>query len=428
MSAIRPFCAVRYNTAQDPDVSRRLAPPYDILSDADKKALLEQDPHNFVKIDLPHTPPKAAGPQEVYDGARDTLNAWLADGVMVRDDNPAIYVYHQRYQHAGTDYTRKMFFARLKAEPFGSGSVFPHERTFGGPKEDRLALTKTTRCNLSPIFGLYEDGPNEVAKTLEAALPAEPLMHGTMDGVESRMWAVTEPAVLEQVMKLMGPKPIFIADGHHRYGTALLYREWLGQQQDVPDEHPANYVLCVFCAMEDPGLLILPTHRVLPGVCVKQAMFAEDQNVELRTLEVDGPGAAVAALAELGPQAVAFYNADDKAYHALRPRDPDLLKQFAPDRTPAWQRLGLAFLHAYVIDKVVGPKCQGGQAPEIRYVKSDQGAVDAAHETSGTAFLMQPTTMEELRSVCSANDLMPQKSTYFFPKLASGLVVNPLTP
>ncbi|RMF83423.1 MAG: DUF1015 domain-containing protein [Planctomycetota bacterium] len=427
MCQITPFRAVRYAASEnDRDISTRLAPPYDVLSDDDKRELLARDAANFVKIDLPHTPPKDAGPAEVYEEARRQLEAWLADGTMVRDDQPAIYVYHQRFSAGGLEYTRKMFFARLRIEPFGTGSVFPHERTFGGPKEDRLALTKATRANLSPIFGLYEDSENTVAARLEVAI-AEPLLTGRLDDTENTVWAVNDPAVIEDVVQMMSAKAMYIADGHHRYGTAQLYRDWLTVQQgELPEEHPANFVLCVFCAMEDPGLLILPTHRVLPGVAVNAATFKHDDRTEIAHLLIDRPEDASDALVKFGPQALAMWNAEDKSYFMLRPLDPEVLADLEPDRSPAWRKLALAFLHAYLLDRVVTPQVCDGEAPTVHYVKNASAAVDEARETGGTAFLMQATTMEELSAVCSAGDLMPQKSTFFFPKLASGLIVNPL--
>lgn len=428
MSMIRPFAAIRYATDTASDLSALLSPPYDILDDRDKAALLSRHPENFVKIDLPHTPPKSAGPPAAYAAARATLERWLHDRILVRDPTPAIYVYHQAYLLNGAPCVRKMFFARLRIEPFGQGSVFPHERTFGGPKEDRLALTKATQANLSPIFGLYEDAANEVARRLERNLPERPLAVGTLDGVENRLWAVADAATIADVARLMQPKPIYIADGHHRYGTGLLYRDWLVEcERPLSDRHPANYVLCVFCAMEDPGLVILPTHRVLAGVDVGPQMLAEGQQIRVEPLEAASASQAVLRLATHGPQAVACFHGRTGTYHVLRPTAPDILDKLEPDHTPAWRRLGLAFLHAYVLDRVVTPKLRGGTAPEVKYIKADDEAVQLARQTGGTAFLMQPTTMEELRDVCSAGDLMPQKSTYFYPKLASGLVINPLT-
>ncbi len=428
MSVIKPFVGIRYSTDRGRDVSSKISPPYDILDQGDKDRLLAADQDNFIRVDLPFIPPKKAGPPEVYQAAHKQIDAWLEGGVLTRDSVPGIYVYHQAYNYNGTDYVRKMFFARLRLEPFGEGSIFPHERTFGGPKEDRLALTKATRANLSPIFGLYQDESNEVARKLQDALPDEPWAVGTMNGVENRMWSVVDPQVITEVAQLMDPKPTFIADGHHRTGTAMMYRDWLVEQQGpLPPEHPANFVLCVFCAMEDPGLLILPTHRVLPGIKLDASTFASDSQLDVQPLDVNDPSAAIAALASFGPQAVALYDPATDKYVVVRPQQATILDALEPDRSEPWRRLGLAVLHAYLLDRVVKPKLCNNQDPEIRYIKADADAVNVARETSGAAFLMQPTTMEEMRAVCLAHDLMPQKSTYFYPKLASGLVVNPLT-
>lgn len=426
MSEIQPFAAIRYATgATHRDLSSRLAPPYDVLDVEDKRRLLERDPHNFVAIDLPHVPAKAAGPPEAYQQARATFEQWLAEGALVRDPQPAIYVYHQRYTHGGQSYVRRKFFVRLRLEPFGSGSVFPHEQTFGGPKEDRLALTRAVQANLSPIFGLYSDPQNGVIELLEQAKPAEPLAVGTLDGVENLLWAVTDPGTIEQVRRQMADKPVFIADGHHRYGTALLYRDELRQQQgDLPDDHPANYVLTVLCGMEDPGLLILPTHRVLTGVTGVAELLGGDARLRVEPLAVADPDEVPRQLAEYGPQALALFEAD--RWHVVRPAAEDLLDALEPEHSPAWRRLALAVLHAYIIDRRIVPDRLGGQRPQIEYVKSAPAAVQKARDNTGCAFLLQPTTMDELRAVCQAGDLMPQKSTFFYPKLASGLVIHSL--
>ncbi|MEE8170745.1 MAG: DUF1015 domain-containing protein, partial [Phycisphaerae bacterium] len=261
MAQIRPFRAIRY---PDRDISNRIAPPYDVLDRADKQALLARNDRNIVAIDLPHVPPKQAGPPETYEHAAMLLRQWLADGALRQDEHPALYVYHQTFAHGGRTYTRRKFFARLRIEEFGAGSVYPHEQTFGGPKADRLMLTRATRCNLSPIFTLFPDETNDVAGAFETAIKREPDAAGTLDGVESRLWAVTDAAVIDRVCGLLADRSVFIADGHHRYGTAVMYRDELAKSQGgLPDDHPANFVLCVLAGMEEPGLLILPTHRVV---------------------------------------------------------------------------------------------------------------------------------------------------------------------
>jgi uncharacterized protein (DUF1015 family) len=428
MSEIRPFGAIRYAALPDSkDISTRLAPPYDVLDQADKDALLAADGRNFVKIDLPHVPPKTAGPIALYTDANKQLRAWLDDETLVRDNNECLYVYHQGFSHDGREYTRKMFFARQRLERFGEGGVFPHEKTFGGPKEDRLALTKATTCNMSPIFGLYPDPDNIVAARLQQSLTVRPIVCGDLDDTTNQLWAISDRKAIAEIAALMADKPMFIADGHHRYGTALLYRDWMVELQgELPPDHPANFVLTVFCAMEDPGLLILPTHRVLSGVNLTAEMLKAEPDIEVAHLLVNTPDDVPAALTRFGPQAVAMCNSVDDGFYMVRPQNPELLAALEPDHCPAWHKLGLAFLHAFVIDRLVSKKLSGGKAPEVAYVKSAGPAVEQARSTKGTAFLMQPSTMEELGAVCSAGDLMPQKSTFFYPKLASGLVVNPL--
>ncbi len=424
MSQVEAFRAVRYQTPGGRDLSTRISPPYDVLDDADKRAMLQTDPLNFTRIDLPHTPPSVAGPEAVYRAAGETFRNWLRDGTLVQDRQPAIYVYHQHYRHGAAEFTRKMFFARLRLEQFG-GSVLPHEQTFGGPKEDRLCLMKATAATLSPIFGLFQDDGNAVARRLEGAT-AEPLMTATQSGVENRVWAVTDPAAIADVQKFLAPRPTYIADGHHRYGTALLYRDWLVSERGaIPADHAANFVLCVFCAMGDTGLLILPTHRVLPGVKGVSAALRKDARFEPLALKASAPDAVIAELAAHGAQAFAVYE-PDAGFVAFRPRDSDVLRSIAPQRSAAWRRLALSCLHACVLDQIVAPGLCGGQAPTIQYVKSAEQAVVAAKNGGGTALLVQPTTMRELQDVCGAGDLMPQKSTFFYPKLASGLVIHRL--
>lgn len=428
MCTIRPLAAIRYSTGRGSNLSSRLSPPYDVLEERDKASLLARDERNFVALDLPYVPAKAAGPPAVYEAVQRRMQQWLEDGTLIRDSVPALYVYHQAWQHAGRDFLRKMFFARLRLEPFGQGRVFPHEQTFGGPKEDRLMLTRATRANLSPIFGLFPDEGSAIANRLEEAIRGQPpLATGMLDGVENRLWAVNSEATVAAVVKMMEPRPVFIADGHHRYGTGLLYRDWLVTQRGpLPEDHPANDVLCVLCPMEDPGLLILPTHRILPGVKIDPVLFKEDRQVEISHLLVDGPEEVPEALVRFGAQALGMFSSATGGYFMLRPRDPDLLGTLTPDRSQAWRKLALAFLHAYVLERVVAPKLCGGRAPEIHYVRSATEAVEQARRSAGSAFLMQATTMAELREVCAAGELMPQKSTFFYPKLASGLIVNPL--
>jgi uncharacterized protein (DUF1015 family) len=443
MADIQALRAIRYARAEQSSV---VAPPYDILDADDKAALLAKDAHNIVAVDLPHAPAKEAGPDAVYAEAAERLRRWLAEGVLARDEQPGLYVYHQHFRIEGRAFVRKMFFARLRLEEFGRGQVFPHEQTFGGPKEDRLKLTRATRCNVSPIFSLYSDPENRVAAAFETAVRSGPAATATQDGVENKLWCVSEEGKIAAVREMMSPRPVFIADGHHRYGTALNYRQSLtealggmaaatGSHADsstrsgpLSDDDPANFVLTVFCAMEDPGAVILPTHRVLtePAISAEQLRAALADRFEWTPAGERDAAACAARLAQHGPQAVGVYDGAADAFAVVRPKEPDLLREFEPGRAPAWRRLSYAILHGYIIDECITPRLNGGQPPAIQYVKPLPDALRAARETGSVAFLMQPCTMAELRDVCTAGELMPQKTTYFYPKLATGFVINPL--
>lgn len=429
MAQIEAFQAIRY-TGQD--VSKLIAPPYDILSEEDKQALLRKDPRNIVAIDLPHTPPKSAGPDAVYVQAAEQLARWLAEGVLVRDQRPALYVYHQSYQLGGKNLVRKKFFARLRLEPFGSGSIFPHEQTFGGPKEDRLKLTTATRCNLSPIFGLYPDPRNEVAAALEAAIqPDRPEQHGTLDGVESRLWAVTDAAVISRVRGMLADKNIFIADGHHRYGTGWNYRQLcMDRMGPPPADAPVNFVLAVLGGMEDPGATIQPYFRSLAGLTRGRGADLQAALGEAFTwTPIPLPGTAeelAKQLAKVGPRALALYMAGENLCAVIAPKNADLLAAYEPERKAAWRQLPYAILHRYVIDEVLTPRLNDGRPVTIHYHKTMQEAIADARAEQGIGVLVPATTMSQLREICTAGELMPQKSTYFYPKLATGMVINPL--
>ncbi len=413
MLEVTPFAAIRFDAARTGrDLSTLLAPPYDVLGEEDKRALLAENDRNIVAIDLPHVPPKSAGPPEVYERSATLLSDWLANGTLLREQSPALYLYHQSFQHAGESYTRRMFIARVRLQPFSEGSVLPHEQTFGGPKEDRLALMKATKCQLSPIFGLYADPEDRVGSAFAETASRTPDAIGTLDGVENRMWIATDRNAIDGVVSVMADKKAYIADGHHRYGTALMYRDFLESRQggSLPPEHPANYVMFVLASMDDPGCLILPYNRALANVELYAVLEAWSAGTERST-----------------PEEADLLLCDErtKSETPLRFSKREILATLEPQQCEAWHKLDYAYLHRYLIDELLTTKL-GGQKPTVRYVKSAKDARAVARDESGVALLMNATPMAHLRAVSEAGGLMPQKSTYFHPKLATGLTLNPL--
>jgi uncharacterized protein (DUF1015 family) len=431
MAHIAPFQAVRYNPDNvGRDLSKLIAPPYDVLNAEQKAGLLAGDKRNIVEIDLPHMPPKDAGPDRVYTQAAETLQAWLNDGTLMREPQPAFYLYHQRFQHRGQSYTRRMFFARLRLEPFGEKHVFGHEETFGGPKADRLKLTKATNCLLSPVFGLYPDPGDAVLGVLEENLPEQPDVHATQDGIEHKMWTITDPRQCARAAEAFVETQVFIADGHHRYGMALMNRdERIAQRGSLPENDPANFVLICLAVMEQPGMLVLPTHRVISKLAAWNADgFLAAAGTEFDATDLgEAPALSVmeAKLAE-HPQSVVMIDAASKRAHWLVPKHGDPLATLEPLRSQAWRALNVAILHRYLIDEIIVQQFNEGAGVQCEYFKSGEAALKRLDETgTGAAFLLGPITLKNMRDTCVAGDLMPQKSTYFFPKLATGLIIYP---
>jgi len=435
MATIRPFAAVSYARRPELDLSNLIAPPYDVLDERSQAALIAGHPRNITVIDLPHLPAKTVGPDAAYARATATLDAWLADGTLVQDGRAALYPYAQSYEHAGRTYHRRGFIALVKLSPFGAGDVIPHEKTYREAIEDRLKLTRATRVQLSPIFGLFSDPRNEVTNLLYKNL-GRPEASGTLDGVKNDLWSVIDAEVENHVIDLMGTKPIYVADGHHRYTMALQYQFEMEQKNGgpLPPSHPANYCLFVLVGMQDPGLLILPTHRFIGNL----APF------DVATFKAAVGGAFEVTESPLGPERMAEF-ADDflkkepphtlglfdgrtRKLHVLRLKDLDVLANLEPGQSDAWRRLDVAILQRYLLDEVLAPRFAAPGREITKGYTADPATI--APQVDGERYqvglLLQPTPLTALEDLGKHGEVMPQKSTYFFPKLATGMVVNSL--
>ncbi len=411
MADVGPFEAIRYNFDRlGGDVADVIAPPYDVLNQADKDRLLARSDHNIVAIDLPHIPPKSLGPAEVYEQSAKMLSTWLDDQILVREESPAFYLYHQIFEHGGQKYTRRKFICKVRLQAFSDGVILPHEETFGGPKEDRLALTKACKANLSPVFGIYTDPGDAIGKAFAGAGTRAPDAAANVDGVENRLWIVTDAATVEDVVKIMSDKRLFIADGHHRYGTALNYRDQIAKDKGrLEANDPVNFVMMVLGSMDDPGSLILPYNRVLVGAGASTDRLAEAWSAGC---EVCDAGAADLVL----------HDGAQGSERPLRFINREHLKTLEPSKSSAWHSLDAAYVHRYLLDEL-----SKGLDVTVRYVKSADAARSTAKSENGVALLVNATQMAQLRDVSEAGELMPQKSTYFYPKLATGFAINPLS-
>lgn len=431
MAQIRPFAGIRYSKKHS-DISAMIAPPYDVLDEAGKAKLQAKDPNNIVTVDLPFMPPKSVGPDAVYEQASLTLQSWLSSGVLVKDNRRALYPYCQTYEHAGKTFHRRGFVALVKLSPFGQ-DVVPHEKTYKGPIEDRLKLMRATQMQLSPIFGLFSDPRNEVT-TLLYKNAGRPELSGTMDGVKNDLWSVIDAEVEIKVVDLMKQRPIYIADGHHRYTTALQFQREAEEAAGgkLPTSHPANYCMFVLVGMQDPGLLILPTHRLiggLDGFDIDSFRAAVGGNFEIRESHVTPDRFDDHHQTNPNPQPHTFglYDGRTRKLYHLHLKNPDVLKPLEPNQSDAWRKLDVAILQRYLLDEILQPKFAGGKEL-IKGYTADAAAV--APQVDGSkyqiALMLRPTPLAALEELGRHGEVMPQKSTYFFPKLATGMVINPL--
>jgi uncharacterized protein (DUF1015 family) len=431
MATIRPFAGIRYSATAGHDLSDFIAPPYDVLDAASKAQLLARSPFNIVAIDLPHVPPKQLGPPAAYAQAAQTMEAWLASGVLVRDGRRALYPYEQSYQYKGRTFHRRGVIALVKLTPFGV-DVIPHEKTYDGPIEDRLQLMHSTGAQLSPVFGLFMDASNGFLKTIFANV-SQPMQTATLDGVTSKVWSLTDAAVEDGLLMDFEDKKVYIADGHHRYTTALHYQREAEQKHGgpLPPDHPANYCMFVLVNGEDPTLQILPTHRLVGGLTNWDAdafirAIEPYFTVTRTTLRADHVDELAQTLPGYGRNAIGMYDGRTRGLFVLTLKDGELMRRLEPDKSDAWRGLDVAILQRYLFDEVLAASFGG--AGMTRGYTADEHAV-APQVDSGAfqvGFLLQPTPIRALTELGDRGEVMPQKSTFFFPKLATGLVINPL--
>jgi len=267
MPEIQAFRGLRYNLAQVGSLSDCIAPPYDVVGAELQDHLYNLSPYNFLRLELNKTEPDDDDSINAYTRAARIFRTWKNEGILQNEPDPAIYVYHQEFDYRGHTFVRKGFMARVRLKRFGEGNIYPHEQTHAKAKDDRLKLMRTTQANFSQIFGLFPDPKNDIQAILESEISSVHGLEATDHlGVVHKMWPVTDINVIAQVSGMISAKDMFIADGHHRYETACNYRDELAAKGDLPPDHPANFVLTMLVGMNDPGLLVLPTHRLLHGV------------------------------------------------------------------------------------------------------------------------------------------------------------------
>jgi uncharacterized protein (DUF1015 family) len=417
MADVQPLKTLRYDLGTVGALEDVIAPPYDVIDDELRAQLAARSPFNVVEIDLP----RAAEGRDPYLHAADTFQAWRQEGVLAHEREPALWLLRQEYTAPdGSQRTRQGFFARVRVEDYGPGRIRPHERTHPGPKEDRLRLTRATRANLSPIFSLFPDPEGAAAELLGRAAEREEFAAASdLDGTKNTLWRLGDPETIAALQSALAYAELLIADGHHRYETARVYAD------EVGGEGAHRYVLMFLCSLADKGLTVFPTHRLLTGlkddsekqIAIRDVLNAnfEIEEISAEELEPNGDG-------------IAFGYMDSFFRKPFRVtlKDPSIADAALEDRPDPYRRLDTAVLEALVLRGAL--EMSEDDIAHLRGLNYSKDLEDARQAVeSGRAdagFFMRATPVEQVQAVAEAGESMPPKSTYFFPKVPTGLVFN----
>ena len=439
MAIIKPFRGLRFNAAKISDLAQVVSQPYDRVRYGLQEKYYDLHPYNIVRLikgqELPtDAPDHPAGPN-VYTRARAYYDLWRSKDVLIREEKPALYVYHQTFAIDGQRMTRKGFICAFELSPFDAGVVLPHERTHAGPKVDRLRLLRATELNLGQIFMLYPDPQNSVSARLDQAIagqtPALDVVEMFEKDVRQQVWVITDPQTIRAVQdELAARRNLIIADGHHRYETALNHQaEMRRQHPDAPAGAAFNYRMVTMVGMQDPGLVILPTHRELfdyPHVSGDQVIERARQHFDVT------PAADLRACLSMIKQnrkQHAFGLYAKNGYHMLTLKNPAMLEQLiAGEHRPAWKSLDVSILHKIVLEQIVGLDAQEIERQNhIRYHRDPSLPVENVDAGRGNmVFFLNPTQMSQVQACAEQGEKMPQKSTDFYPKVITGLTMMPV--
>ena len=420
MADVRPFPALHYDLRTLPSLAAVTAPPYDVIDGSERAELLQKSPFNVVELDLPVASGEGSDP---YMHAAETLEEWILSGILTQDRSPTLWALTQTYAAPdGTSHTRNGILARVGVTDYGPGKIRPHERTQPGPKQDRLDLTRATRHNLSPIFSLSTRDPWPL---IEPATAVEPWAEVTdHEGTVHRLWPVADEAIHAAVTEKLADAELLIADGHHRYETARTY------MAEVGGEGPHCFTLMALTGLDDPGLTVFPTHRLLSGLAANADIrdhLINGIHAAFEVTETDRDGLDPAGMEGIG--CFGFVDGVSGRNYKLKLSDPDSLARLMPDRSPAYSELDAAILETVVFHNLLGLTEADVEAKKgLAYTRTIDDAIrkldDLGHQI---AFIMRATPIDQVRAIAGSGETMPPKSTFFYPKLLSGMAFNPLS-
>lgn len=425
MAEIKGYKGLRFNCEKAGKIEELVCPPYDIISDQQREEYIKTNPHNIIRLELPKGDDK-------YNKAAEILKDWLENGILIKEDKPAIYIYEEEFTAYGERKAIKGIICRVKLEEFSKGIILPHEFTLSKAKEDRLNLMKATNCNFSQIYSLYMDGGKNTLGKIDSLSKSEPdIQLQDNDNVTHRMWIIKDEKAIADICSDFADRKLYIADGHHRYETALNYRNYLREQGLAKEGDACDYQMMMLVDMEHPGLVVFPTHRLVRNLDSFNAervingckeYFDVTEHSDINTIE-----STLMELYNQGKKAYAFY-CGGSSYKLLVLKDTNIIKKLLPNASTATQQLDVTILHTLILEKIFGIDAENmAKQINLTYTKIFDEAISSVQQgNSQCAFILNPTRVSEIREVASNGEKMPQKSTYFYPKMITGLVMNQL--
>jgi uncharacterized protein (DUF1015 family) len=419
MATIRPFRGLRYTTNAG-HLEKLTAPPYDVLTPAERDGYAARNPHNIVHLTLPEAQDDDRSKYIKYARSAALLAEWRRNEILQPEDKPAFYRYIQKFKIPGTpdSFSRTALIALIKADPYEKGVVLPHEQTFPKHKEDRLKILEATRSHLECIFGLFEDPGRSIHTAITSAPGGTPVETTSDEGVHHLLEPITDPFATEQLSQLLEDKKVWIADGHHRYETACTFRAALGEKDGLIAE---DFLMMALSSMSDPGLVLLPTHRVISRLPIsEEGMMAKLASLfDIHETHSSRLMMAVEDAQEKGQTAFGLALEGGRGFVLTAKNPAELVAMVPGDHGQALKKLDVSVLHSVIFEQLIG--LQGLDL--ITYTRDSYEATRLADEGAAAAFLMNPPTVDDMRTIALGGEKMPQKSTYYYPKILSGLVL-----
>ncbi len=442
MAKVLPFHGILYNREKIADPAAVVAPPYDVISRQQQEAFHNQHPNNIIRLILGENKPGDNSNENRHTRAAVFFNKWLKEKILITDPEPVFYINATTFEHNRQMITRYGLIARVRLEPFEKGIILPHEKTFSKVKSERLELMKVCHANFSPIFALYSD-QNAVLSILQNEIQKLDSLISIKDQQNQiqKLWRISDQSICNSISKAMEKNKLFIADGHHRYETALNYRNWVAENEpDFDSSHPANYIMMYLCSMNDPGLIILPAHRLLKNVSKKALDTAlkkleEWFMIKVFSFEKESRGPVqkkfiTAIKASADQNTIGIYQKDRSEFYLLTLKPGIMRKVFGQEIPEALTCLDVTVLTRLIFMKAMGFD-QAGLDDEklIAYSSFAENAVEMIDNNGFDAgFILNHTKIEQVQNVAGNGLIMPRKSTYFYPKVISGMVQNSLEP